>query len=272
MFSPYYAWARRRGRGDPLHHCALNVALYGAGGKRWAMTERPRGAVRQEAAALRLGPSSMAWDGSALTIEINEVAAPVPSRLRGVVRLHPTALTGHVVALDAAGLHQWSPIAPCARVEVELESPALRWSGPGYLDTNWGGAPLEAAFTTWNWSRAPSLRDTVVLYDVDRRDGSRLDVALRCAPSGEVEEIGPPPLVSLPSTRWRVARVTRADAGQHAGVRQTLEDAPFYSRSVLETHLLGQPVTAIHESLSMDRFASGWVQMLLPFRMPRSWR
>jgi carotenoid 1,2-hydratase len=40
VFSPYYAWARRRGGGDPEHHCALNVALYGAGGKRWALTER----------------------------------------------------------------------------------------------------------------------------------------------------------------------------------------------------------------------------------------
>ena len=33
VFSPYYALARRRGAGDPLDHCALNVALYGAGGR-----------------------------------------------------------------------------------------------------------------------------------------------------------------------------------------------------------------------------------------------
>ena len=32
VFSPYYAWARRRGPADPLNHCALNVALYGTGG------------------------------------------------------------------------------------------------------------------------------------------------------------------------------------------------------------------------------------------------
>jgi carotenoid 1,2-hydratase len=52
-------------------------------------------------------------------------------------------------------------------------------------------------------------------------------------------------------------------------VRQTLEDAPFYSRSLLQTQLLGSPATAIHESLDLDRFASRWVQCLLPFRMPR---
>jgi carotenoid 1,2-hydratase len=35
------------------------------------------------------------------------------------------------------------------------------------------------------------------------------------------------------------------------------------------SQLLGQPVVAMHESLSLDRFRSRWVQMLLPFRMPR---
>jgi carotenoid 1,2-hydratase len=39
VFSPYYAWARRRGPTDPEHFCALNVALYGVD-KGWAMTER----------------------------------------------------------------------------------------------------------------------------------------------------------------------------------------------------------------------------------------
>jgi carotenoid 1,2-hydratase len=31
----------------------------------------------------------------------------------------------------------------------------------------------------------------------------------------------------------------------------------------------GHDVTAMHESLSLDRFDSRWVQTLLPFRMPR---
>lgn len=52
-------------------------------------------------------------------------------------------------------------------------------------------------------------------------------------------------------------------------MRRTLTDAPFYARSVIGTHLLGEPVTAIHESLSLTRFASPWVQAMLPFRMPR---
>ena len=28
VFSPYYAWARGRGRANPDDHCALNVAIY----------------------------------------------------------------------------------------------------------------------------------------------------------------------------------------------------------------------------------------------------
>ncbi|MCX7894268.1 MAG: hypothetical protein N2544_18135, partial [Burkholderiales bacterium] len=42
VFSPYYAWAQRR-RGAPAlaeQHCALNLATYGAGPRRWTMTER----------------------------------------------------------------------------------------------------------------------------------------------------------------------------------------------------------------------------------------
>jgi carotenoid 1,2-hydratase len=270
VFSPYYAMARRLGAGDPRNHCALNVVLYGAGGKRWALTERGRTSLRQTSSSLEIGPSLMAWDGNALTIEIDEIAAPLPSRLKGRVRLHPSGLTEHAVDLDAAGRHRWWPIAPCARVEVTMERPSLRWSGPGYFDTNSGDEPLERAFTTWNWSRAGLNRGTAVLYDVNRRDGSALSVAIRCAPSGEVEAFAPPATVPLPRTRWRVARGTRAEGP--AAVRQTLEDTPFYARSVLETRLLGEEAEAMHESLSLDRFRAPWVQMMLPFRIPRALR
>jgi carotenoid 1,2-hydratase len=50
---------------------------------------------------------------------------------------------------------------------------------------------------------------------------------------------------------------------------QTLEDGPFYVRSLLRSQVLGQSVLAMHESLSLQRFSAGWVQMMLPFRMPR---
>ncbi len=45
VFSPYYHWAGRR---EPNNHVAVNIALYGRGSRRWTMTERPSGALRQE--------------------------------------------------------------------------------------------------------------------------------------------------------------------------------------------------------------------------------
>ena len=62
---------------------------------------------------------------------------------------------------------------------------------------------------------------------------------------------------------------TRADGG-HASVVKTWEDAPFYARSMLASRLYGEPVTAVQESLDLDRFASPVVQFMLPYRMPRS--
>ena len=87
--------------------------------------------------------------------------------------------------------------------------------------------------------------------------------------AGRVEPLDCPPATRLPKTLWRMPRTTRADAGHRPCVRQTLEDAPFYARSLLTSQLGGSPVVAIHESLSLDRFNAAWVKALLPFRMPR---
>jgi carotenoid 1,2-hydratase len=165
-------------------------------------------------------------------------------------------------------LHRWSPLSPRAHVEVALQHPALQWSGPGYLDSNDGDGPLEDSFASWNWSRATVGDDTAVLYEVAPHQGEGASLALRVDRTGAVSDFAPPPLVALPPTRWRVARGTRADAGA-AAVERTLEDTPFYARSVLHTHLLGSRVTAMHESLSLDRFRTPLVQAMLPFRMPR---
>jgi carotenoid 1,2-hydratase len=74
---------------------------------------------------------------------------------------------------------------------------------------------------------------------------------------------------ALPGTFWRVSRETRIDDNRQPRVLRTLEDTPFYARSLLATHLLDEPIVAVHESLSLDRFRAPWVQALLPFRMPR---
>jgi carotenoid 1,2-hydratase len=279
VFSPWYAWARRRADGaDPMEHCALNIALYGGRG-RWAMTERPAAAVERSPDTLRIGPSALRWDGDSLRVQVREVSAPVPKRLRGEIRLWPSGAPnrrGFVLDPAGAGRHRWTPIAPAARVEVALEEPALRWSGPAYCDTNDGDAPLEQDFTRWDWCRAPLPGGGAgVLYNVEPREGAPHSLALRVRPGGEVEDASPaPPPARLPPTRiWRMPRPFRAEAGgAEPAVVRTLEDTPFYARSVVSTRMSGAPVQAVHESLSLDRFRAPWVQAMLPFRVPRARR
>ena len=265
VFSPYYAWSGGR---DPLNHCAVNVALYRPGGGRWAMTERTRSALTRTADLLKIGPSCLSWNTDTLTVEVDEWCCPIPLRLQGHVRLTPEFMSEHRFVLDTQGEHGWWPIAPRCRVEVAFDRPSLRWSGVGYLDTNWGSTALEHAFVEWTWSRAPLERGAAVLYDAMRRDGSPLHIGLRFDPSGRAVPIEPPAIHPLPKTRWRVARSTRSEHTPR--VSRTLEDTPFYARSVVHQQLAGKSVEAVHESLSLQRFDSRWVKVLLPFRMPRN--
>lgn len=266
VFSPYYAWSGHR---DPENHCAVNVALYGDFGSRWAMTERGRGAVERTASRIQIGPSALRWDGDALVIEVEEWGVPLLRRLRGQIRLTPRVLPTTIFQLDGAGRHSWQPIAPKSRIEVSFDRPGASWQGDAYLDSNFGDEPLEAGFRDWSWSRAHLRESSVVLYESCRRDGSTGSLALQFADDGRVVALEPPPVTRLPASGWRVARATRADPGHAASLRRTLVDAPFYARSVIETRLCGETVDGVHESLLLDRFRSNLVRLMLPFRMPR---
>ncbi len=233
------------------------------------MTERGRGAVRQGADRLTIGPSAMSWDRGSLIVDIDEVTAPLPSRIRGRVRVTPRAIADQTFALDAGAKHRWRVIGPGSRVEVEMERPDLRWAGEGYLDTNDGDEPMEDRFATWNWSRARVGDETVVFYDVAPREGAARNLALRYGRDGSVEGFEGPPVVALKPGFWGVRRATRAEPGFAATMTRRLEDAPFYTRSVVSTTLGGRQVEAMHESLSLDRFRAAWVQAMLPFKMPR---
>ncbi len=268
VFSPYYAHARRCGNADPLNHCAINVALYGPRGKRWAMTERGCKALSRQASTLAIGPSAVRWDGNALVFQIDEITFPLPSRLRGQIRLIPHALVQHIATLDTAGMHHWQPVAPSAHVDVQLDSPDLRWSGEGYWDSNFGDEPLEKGIRHWHWSRAKVQNDTAVIYDVTERNGRKKTLATRFGRSGKTSEFEAPAYVQLPASGWRIKRATRSEDGA-ASIVRTMEDTPFYARSVTSSRLFGETTTSMHESLDLDRFRSRIVQLMLPFRMPR---
>ena len=80
-----------------------------------------------------------------------------------------------------------------------------------------------------------------------------------------MKRIESPGLQHLPKGRlWRVALPARI-AGQVIEGLKTLEDPPFYTRS----QILTEVGSFLHESLDLTRFCQPWVQLLLPFRMPR---
>jgi carotenoid 1,2-hydratase len=266
VFSPYY---RASPRTDPLDHSTVNVCLYGRG-RRWTMTERGRADVVRSADCLDIGSSRFRWNGGQeLEIDLEERATPIPRRTCGRIVVRPEALNHRAFDLDGHANHVWSPVAPAARVEVTMRSPAIRWSGHGYFDMNWGVEPLDDGFEEWHWSRSRLVSGSAVFYEGTRRTGEAFAVALRFGPDGRPEEIEPPSRCRLRRTNWLLPRHTRADAPEAASILRTLEDTPFYSRSMLRSRLFGEEAPTMHESLDLGRFRSGWVQRLLPYRMPR---
>ncbi len=234
------------------------------------MTERGRAQLHRSAREFVIGPSRVRWDGQAMVFDIDEVSVPLPQRVRGQVRVFPQGLCRFVAGLDAAVQHRWGPIAPCARIEVDLQHPSARWSGHAYLDSNEGDEPVDRGFKEWDWSRTV-LADgsTAVIYDVRPTAGPDRVIAQRFAPDGSSAAFEPPPRQRLPRSKWGLPRTMRSDAGTAARVVQTLEDTPFYVRSVLSSGLLGENVTSVHETLDLARLVSLPVRLMLPWRMPR---
>ena len=276
VFSPYYRRARqhRGGSVDAQDHCAINVCVYSPGAARWAMTERGRSQLQRSAHEFALGPSRLAWNGSTLVADIDERGAPLPRRVRGRLVVQPLGLSRFAAALDAAGRHRWGPIAPCARIEVDLPQPGVRWRGHAYVDSNEGDEPIEDGFVRWDWLRA-ALPDgrCAVLYDAQPRHGAPTVIGACLASDGSVEPIVPGPRQRLAPTRWwRIDRrlaVPGCGDGAGAQVERTLEDTPFYARSLLRLPWDGTTVTAVHETLDVRRLVTPAVQAMLPFRMPR---
>ncbi len=267
MFSPYYAYARKKGRGNPENFCSVNVALYGKSGHHWAMTERGMRSAERSASRFIIGPSDVKIDEQRMTITIRERTTPFFSRLVGEVTLTPTTLTDHQVTLDPDGIHHWRPVAPIAHVDVRFDHPRLAWSGHAYHDMNWGSKPLETSFHSWFWSRATSSQGAHIIYDKTLIDGTRSGFAIDIDESGAVTDRELPPEVELGKTFWRMPRPARLE---HPAKRTTLvEDSPFYTRSLVDTQIGDERVVAFHESLSLARFSTTWMQTMLPFRMPR---
>jgi carotenoid 1,2-hydratase len=264
VFSPAYAAARARsGAVDPLRFPAVNVAVYGAGVRRWVLTERDAGAVRRSPAELAIGQSALRWEGGDLRVTLDERSSPFGARVAGTLKLTPRpGFEASFVPLDVGGRHRWTPIAPAARVEVDLAAPRVSFRGHAYLDANWGDEALEAAFSRWSWWRVEDPGGgTRVGYRVEPRRGAPLDVSCRIDADGAHSVRPAGPQKALGRTWWGVLR------GGEPGMEivRTLEDTPFYARSLVR---VGRAI-GVHETVSLDRFASPWVQRLIPYRMRR---
>ena len=267
VFSPYYYAARTRAPADPENHCALNVGLYRPQGKRWAMTERGATALDRGPDWLSIGPSSMRWLDERLEIRVHERSAPLGLPLAGTIVVRPHRLGERAFILDAAGRHLWRPIAPRADIELQFDRPRIAWKGSGYFDTNAGSRALEDDFASWNWSRSHGDGSTAITYAVTGRDGRGRALALEYPADAPPVEVACPPARDLPASGWRIRRATLSDG--FPAVVSTLEDTPFYARSLLADTAARPGRLIMHESLSLDRFRTPWVRALLPFRMPR---
>jgi carotenoid 1,2-hydratase len=268
VFSPYYTWARRSGQADPENHCALNVAIYSKGASRWAMTERGRNSCNRDKSEFVIGPSSVTWDGDSLRIQIDEVSTPWLQSIKGEIRVWPEQLFNFSVPIDQEGAHRWGPLAPSAKVEVNLTAPNLQWMGQAYLDSNEGDEPITEAFHAWNWSRAKMKDDsTLVFYDMAWPGQEDKLLSLRFTPQGQVENMPSAPIQNMRKTGWQIARRMRSDGT--VAVHEQLEDTPFYQRALLKFSYAGEQLLAFHETLSVPRLLSPVVQAMLPFRMPR---
>ncbi len=268
VFSPYYFAARARGDADPEQHCTINVCLYPPRGKRWSMTELGAGALERDANRFRVGPSSLAWRGDRLEIDIDERSAPLGLPIRGRVVVRPEGLNETAFSLDAGDRHHWQPIAPAAKIEVRMRAPSLSWQGDAYLDTNAGDRALERDFAHWNWSRGSRSSRTSINYAVTQTDTLQRGLAVEIDAGGTLTEKALPPPLALPRTGWRIGRELRGNGT--ATVARTLEDTPFYARSLLSVEDGNGATLTMHESLDLERFQRGWVRRLLPFRMRRA--
>lgn len=271
VFSPYYFAARQQGRGDPEHFCSANVILYGPDRKRWAMTERGRQQLQRSAGSLRIGRTVTTLNGQQVAIDINERCVPWPTRLRGRIVVTLPGFGSECFALDSQERHRWWPIAPAARVEVDMSEPQLSWRGGAYVDSNAGSEPLEQGFTQWQWQRSELVNGTGrIVYDAHSVDGHHRQLNLHFDGRGNLTR-AIEPLRESPLPRglvWRVPRSVFLSEGS-ACVDKTFEDTPFYTRSRLRLKAPDGDRWVMHESLDLRRFARPWVQRLLPFRMPR---
>lgn len=234
------------------------------------MTERYGRDTERTPDAFQIGPSRVSASGQSLQFDINERCTPLPHALHGKITVKYPYQNPNEYQLDHNGQHFWRPICTHIDVDVAFDDPGLSWRGKGYLDMNYGAEPITKGFDYWDWSRVPMADGaTHIRYVTDPATGAQRALNLSIDQAGNISNGAETTNIDLPSTKiWRVKRRAGSLLGQAPRITSTMEDTPFYSRSLIEydgiTNGLGT-----HESLSCKRLKSPIVKAMLPFRMPR---
>ncbi|MDF1564123.1 MAG: carotenoid 1,2-hydratase [Deltaproteobacteria bacterium] len=247
----------------------MNLCLYGPYRHRWAYTEVGARHLEQSPEHLRIHQSQLYWEEGRLVLEVDETQAPLGGRLKGRIVLDPGARFSEPEDLAGTGRHLWWPLAPFSRAEVALESPGLSFSGAAYHDANMGSEPIEDGLRRWWWMRAPLSEGAAVLYDAIDPAGEERPLGLFLGRDGSREPISAAVPGRLRPTRWLMPRPLRSGHGRPPRLLKAYEDTPFYARSLVELELRGERTRGVYEVVDLDRFASRWVQALLPYRMKR---
>lgn len=234
------------------------------------MTDRGKSALQQSQDTFTVGPSSLHWDGTSLLIDVNEISGPpIISRVKGKIKITPSAITDVELALTPDGAHIWRPFGPTSNINVDLEADGWQWDGHGYFDANFGTRALEEDFSDWTWGRYPHKGGSTCFYDATRLDGSELAAGYHFTEEGSASNIPLPPKLKMRRSLWAVARETRGDAGTRPRQVKNMLDAPFYSRSAVKTTLDGIETTGVHEALDLRRYKSPLLKPMLAVRVPR---
>lgn len=250
QFNTRYSVAARRG-GRPSQHCAVNLAIYRAGRRSaWAFSEY--GAAELTATALRVGRSTLRWEGDVLRATLREQTAPRGPELEAELTLRSAGTTHAPVELLRRAPHWWHPVLPRAEAVLRLPQVAEALVGQGYHDSNFGEEALGGSLRGWDWSREHGPTATRIRYHP--WDGGRTLLVAADA-QGVLAQWSPtgPSVARL--TRWGL-RVP-ADAPPNA-----LESSPFYARfegQAAERHVL-------LETADFRRFHKPWVRWMAAWR------
>jgi carotenoid 1,2-hydratase len=279
VFSPWYFSRLAKGEpARPSEHCAVNFALTSkrTGASRWIFSEYDRfdGDLSR---GLCIGRSALTKrsDGAyELSLADRPPTYALPLGLEGRVVFTsdgPTAVPQEgPFVLDRAGAHRWAPVAPRCRVEVDLRSPNVRFSGSGYHDVNHGDEPLGAAFARWHWARSHERDRTRIRYDRALRDGTRRVLDIDHSRAGAlVSHRDEPRAMELAMGAWTLMEPAALRVDEQTILRDVrrVESSPFYARYTARTPK-GEP--AVGEHLDLDRFGLPMMQKMLPFRARRA--